>query len=364
MYGFIGDLHLGVKLPRQDFVNSLKDFLTHIRNSKEECHAIFVCGDLFDHRLSIDDAKFAAQFVSALVYNHAGKNQQNIPVYFVAGTYSHDLDQYPIYLSMIDESVRANVFYIDRAGSLTVFGDKKVLFLPQEYDVDYTKLFEDTYDIIVGHGPIVSNTKNPCKTKKYETVHSAELLGKISKLCVFGHYHGYTDFENGVYYTGPWLRWKYGEDEPRVFFFCDDNLKVFTEPNLHAMEYVTIEVRDTEHLRECLSQTITSPHRFIINSLPSDMETYRGIINSTKSPLIRFQLEEIEDEDDLHLTVDEVVDAQAEAVQPIPKLIAYIKDKSGLDTEEQIRKYETQIKNITTRPGGKDGNVVYEEEDT
>lgn len=344
MYAFIGDLHLGVKLPQVDFINSLAQFLGYIQKSKEECHAIFVCGDLFDHRLSIEDAKFASKFIAALVYNHSGANHQNIPVYFVHGTYTHDQEQYPIYLSMIDETVRASVFYIPKATVMDVFGGKKVLFLPQEYgDIDYTKLFESKYDIIVGHGPIASQTKNPCKSAKYEIVHSAELLGKISELCVFGHYHGYTDFGNNVFYTGPWLQWKYGEDEPKVFFFCDDNLKVHTEPNPNAMEFKTIEISDPEQLREYLSQDIQTPHRFMISSTHSDMETYHGIMNSNKSSNVKFQLEEIVDEDDLQLTVDEVVDAQVEAAQPIPALITYIKDKYGIDPETQLHEYETQI---------------------
>lgn len=345
MYAFIADLHLGVKLPKIDFVKSLSDFLGIIQNHKEDCHAIFVCGDMFDHRLSVDDAKFAAKFMAALVYNHSGPNHQNIPVYFIAGTDSHDLDQYPIFLSMIDESVRANIFYIDRACSLTVFGDKKVLFLPQEYgDVDYTKLFEDKYDIIVGHGPMSSETKNPCKSAKYEIVHSADLLGNISKLCVFGHYHGYTDFGNNVYYAGPWLRWKYGEDEQRVFFCCDDNLKVFTEPNNNAMEFKTIEIHNPEELREHLSQEITSPHRFVVHLTPDEMSVYNGIYHTNNSPMIKFIEEYTMPEDDLVLTVDETLSAQEEAVPPMTILATYIKDKSGLDATVQLQQYEAQIK--------------------
>lgn len=353
MFAFIGDTHLGVKLPQADFMNSLSKFLEHIRNAEEECHAIFVCGDLFEHRLSIDDAKFAAKFIAALVYNHAKKDHTNIPIYFVHGTYSHDQEQYPIFLSMLDEVAKANVFYIPKACVYpVVFGDKKVLFLPQEYDnVDYSKFFEDEYDIIVGHGPIASQTKNPCKSKNYEIIHSAELLGKISKLCVFGHYHGYTDFGNHVYYTGPWLQWKYGEDEPRVFFFCNDNLEVFTKPNPYAMKFETIEIHNPEELREKLAQDIKTPHRFIINSPSCDMETYRGIINSNKSSMAKFQLEEIVDEDDLQLTVDETIDAQMEAAQPIPVLGAFIKDRYNLDADDQLHEYEVQISKEESRNG-------------
>ena len=344
MYGFIADTHLGVKLPRGDFMKSLAIFLNHIKKSQEECHAIFVCGDLFDHRLSIQDSQFAAEFISALVYNHCGKNGGHVPIYFVHGTESHDQDQYPIYISMINEIDRSHVFYVTEACTFPIISGEKVLFLPQEYgDVDYSKLFKDTYDIIVGHGPITSQTKNPCKSSKYEIVHSAELLGKISKICVFGHYHGYTDFGNGVYYTGPWLKWQFGADEDDMFFFCNDKFEVETIPNPVAMKFETISITNPEQLREYLSRDIVSPHRFIIQSSRTDMETYRGIINSSKSPFTTFRIEEIVDEDDLGLTVDETLDAQLESVQAVPALITYIKDKYGVDAEEQLNQYESQI---------------------
>lgn len=346
MYAFLADTHIGVKLPLQHFMQSLEMFLEHIRKHKEECHAIFVCGDLFDHRLSVSDAKFASIFISRLIYNHAKKNTGNVPVYFVHGTFSHDQDQYPIFLEMIDKTVLADVFYIDKACVMTLVDGKKALFLPQEYGVDYGKLFDDKYDLIVGHGPIASQTKNPCKSAKYEIIHSAELLGKISKLCVFGHYHGYTDFGDNVFYAGPWLQWKYGEDTPKVFFFCNDNFEVETVPNPNAMEFKTIEIRDPEKLREYLTQEIKTPHRFMIQSSSSDMETFRGIINSNNSSMIRFVLDEVVDEDDLQLSVDEVLDASESAVtvQPIPALITYIKDKYSIDAEARLHEYETMIK--------------------
>lgn len=329
-------------------------FLECIQKSEEECHAIFVCGDLFERRLNVSDAKFAAVFISRLVYNRSGKNCRNIPVYFVHGTFSHDQDQYPIFLKMIDKSVLADVFYIEHVCSLTLVDGKKALFLPQEYDVDYGDLLNDTYDIIVGHGPITSNTKNPCKVANYDTVHSAELLGNISKICVFGHYHGYTDFGNNVFYTGPWLQWKYGEDEPRVFFFCNDNFEHWTVPNPYWMKFETIQIDNPEKLRECLSGNIQNPHRFMIQSKSSDMETFKGIIDSCNSPLVKFVLEEMIDEDDLQLSIDETMDAQlgmSITTQPIPVLTSYIIDKYGIHPEETLVGYESQINKEENKNG-------------
>ncbi len=346
MYAFMADIHIGVKLPKSQFMDSLYMFLETIKECKEPCHAIFVCGDLFDGRLSVEDAKFAMFFMVNLVCNFCGKNgMEHVPVYFIHGTDSHDQSQYEIFTQALDKLPNAKVWLINKACEGTIHGSGiKALFLPQEYTNNYDELLNKKYDLIVGHGPMASQTKNPCKAANYEIIHSVEQLGSISKLCVFGHYHGYTDFGNGVYYTGPWLRWKYGEDEPRVFFFCDDNFKVFTKPNPIALEYETVEVHNPEELRVITSQECDHPRRFIIEAAPKDMETYRGIINTNRSdPNLKFKLTETVDEEDLQLTVDDVMDAQMEAVAPVSMLDTYIKDKYGIDTHDQLAEYEAQI---------------------
>jgi hypothetical protein len=343
MFAFIGDLHLGVKVPNEDFINSLELFINTIKNQSEECRGIFVVGDLFDHRLSINEATFAANFITKLCRNECGKDGKNVPVYFIHGTYSHDLNQYEIFLPLLNSMDDVSVFYTKTAMELIV-DDINILCIPHENgDIDYSQYADKHYDLIVGHGVIASNTKNPCKTKE-GIVHSAEQLGNISKLCVFGHYHGYTDFGNNVFYTGPWLRWRYGEDEDRVFFFCDDNMNVFTVPNPYAKEFKTIIIHNPEELRDHVNSEIDTPHRFIIESNPDDMTTYRSIIMSTgNNANLKFQLTEIEDED-VKLTIDEALEiSNNESSQPIPSLITYIKDKYGVDATDKIAEYETQI---------------------
>ncbi len=343
----MADIHLGVKLPKIDYLNSLNMFLDIIKHHKEECHAIFVCGDMFDHRLSVDDLIFASYFLTNLACNSCGRGvYEHVPVYFIHGTYTHDQDQYEIFADILEKLPNVHVYYTKQAATCNVLdGSAKVLFLPQEYgDISYEKYFNDTYDIIIGHGPVSSQNKSPCKSAKYEILHSAELLGKISKICVFGHYHCYTDFGNNVFYTGPWLRWQFGEyEDTNKFFFCNDKFEVETVENPYAMDYTTIQIHNPEELREYLCGEIKNPHRFMIQSSPDDMETYRGIINSNHSSKVRFVLEEIVDDDDLQLSVDETINAQVEAVQPMPALISYIKDKYGVDAEDQIKEYESQI---------------------
>lgn len=341
MYAFIGDLHLGVKLSNEDFMNTLHLFLKTIMEHKEPCHAIFVCGDLFDHRLTIEEAQFASQFIVQLVCNHCGKNgTTNVPVYFIHGTYGHDLNQYEIFLPLLQKMDNVQVFYCKQHGSFELRNGVKVLAIPHENgDIDYTEDFNQSYDLIVGHGVVVSNTKNPCKANG-GIIHSSDQLGGISKLCVFGHYHGFTDFGNGVYYTGPWLRWRYGEDEQRVFFFCNDKFEVETIVNPFAMEFKTIEIHNPEELRDVIASDIHTPHRFVIQSSKEDMNIYRGIILATKqNSNIKYQLTEVEELNDNADIIEEDTNVD-HTTQPIPALITYIKDKYDMDASDKLSEYE------------------------
>ena len=345
MYAFVGDLHLGVKLPNEDYMKSLNMFFGLIKKYKEPCHGIFIVGDLFDHRLTIEENKFAALFIANLVCNGVGRDGSNVPVYFIHGTYSHDLDQYETFIPLIQKIPNTKVFYYKNACE-TVIDGHDVLIIPHESgDVDYTQ-FKKHYDIIAGHGVISSQIYNPCKTTNGICL-SAESLGNTSYVCVFGHYHGYTNFGNKVYYTGPWLRWKYGEDEQRVFFFCNDDYTITTKKNPFAMEFKTIEIENPEQLRDAINCNITTPHRFIIKSDPSDMDTYRGIILATKqNSNIRYQLSEIVEEDEYEnndVDNDEQSDDGSSVSRPIPALVEYIKEKYNVDATEQLTEYENVI---------------------
>ena len=349
MIAFIADIHLGTKLPQMDYLKSLDKFLGLIKEHEEPCHAIIVLGDLFDHRLSVDEAKFASMFMLLLVCNNCGRNgHQHVPVKFIHGTYTHDYDQYGIYLPILDKIPNTDIFYTNEVCRGTLNNGMKILYLPQQYgDVDYSEALSSEYDIIVGHGPMSSETKQPCKSTQYEILHSVEQLGSISKICVFGHYHNYTDFGNNVFYAGSMLRWMYGEDEQKVFFLCNDNFEVETIPNEFALEYKTVEIDSPEKLRSELSKEINNPHRFIIT--PNDnteLTEYNAIMNAyKKNPNLKYRVMQCNDNnnDDDNKIVDERIISSNTIVEPIPALLSYIKEKYDADVTEEIKDYENKI---------------------
>lgn len=352
MYAFLADIHLGTKLSQIDYLKSLDKFLDIIKKHKEECHCIFVCGDLFDHKLSIDEARFASLFLLNLVCNNCGRNgRTHVPVHFVHGTYTHDYEQYEIYIPMLSKIDNVEIFYTKETCIGKLHNGKRVLYLPQIYgDFDYEPYLDidkEHYDIIVGHGPLSSKTKEPCKSTQYEIMHSSDKLGSISNICVFGHYHGYTDFGNNVYYAGPLLRWRYGEDEPRKFFICNDNFEVELFDNPFALEYKTIEIDNPEELREIISNNITTPHRFVIKTNNDDLKTYHAIMNTNKkNPNLKYQIisEEKNNVTDDNIKPLEVVSSDnTNSLGPIESLISYISDKYDIDTSKEIHEYDEKI---------------------
>lgn len=346
MYAFLADIHLGVKLPRDVFFDSLKYLFDIIKNHKEECKQIFVCGDLFDHRLNPNELTFAAEYLVKLICNKCRKDGTNVPVTMIHGTYSHDQEQYMIFIPLIERMTGARVRYIQNVASFKI-GDVKCLAIPQEYgNIDYTKAFNDKYDIIIGHGPMSSETKQPCPVGSSEILMSADQLGKISNVCVFGHYHEYTDFGTNVFYAGSNLRWKYGEPSKKVFLICDDNWNVTTYDNPFAVEYVSKQVNDIEELREELSKDITTPHRFTIHANDvNDINAIHALANVYRNNKnISFRIISDMDKEDPTTWWEKDPLGTKPSVEPIPSLITYIKDKYNVDSEPFIKDYENKIK--------------------
>jgi len=349
MIFFLADIHLGVKLPQEDFMNSLDQMFTIIRNSKEPCDLIIVCGDLFDHNLNIDESIFAVQFLVKLVLNDCGKgDMKHIPVHFIEGTFSHDRKQMKIFMPLL-ENLPCSVFYTDTWCKVELPNGIKALYLPQEYgNVDYSDAFNEHYDLIVGHGPISSQNKQVVTSHGTEIMHSVEMLGEHSDLCVFGHYHEYTDFGNGVYYAGSMLRFRYHEDTPKVFFMCDKDFKVTTVKNPFAKEFKTIEIHNPEELRDELSKQIDSPHRFVISTTnDQELEAYHAIMNTTKqNQFVKFKIErteEVVEEDKLDVI------QHSNVVEPIEGLLQFINEKYNVDVTKEVREYEDKIKQETTK---------------
>lgn len=346
MFAFIADVHISSKLNPSDYLNSLSVFLKHIKESKEECHAIFVLGDVFDHRLDIAESKLAAEWLQRITCNYCGKSQTHVPCYFIHGTFSHDLDQYDIFLPNLSKIENVYVYYTNQACEMTLTSGHKVLMLPQEYNKEYSEWFNNKYDIIIGHGVVTSFTKAPCQTKQGDYNFQTEVLSKHSNICVFGHFHEYTDFGDNVFYAGSMLRAKYNEDTPKQFLFCNDKYETHTIPNPCATEFKTIKINNPEELREIISTDIKTPHRFIINYDESYIEEYSAIMSVNKNNKnITYKVESNNTNNSELSNTDDIIqiDKRTTIVNPIPELITFIKETHNTDVEKRINEYVDEI---------------------
>ena len=347
MIFFMSDIHLGVKLPLEDFMNSLEYAFKLIKEHEEPCDCIMICGDLFDRHLNIEENCQAAQFLTRLVLNECGRgDMKHVPVHIIEGTFSHDRKQMKIFKQFLDHFPEASVFYTDTWCTAEWTNGMKVLYLPQEYgNVDYSELSNGNqmFDLIVGHGPMSSKQKEVVTAHGTEYMHSVEWLSQHSKLCVFGHYHEYTDFGENVYYTGSLLRFRYGEDVPKVFFMCDKDFKVATIKNPFAKEFKTIEIHNPEELRDALSNNIETPHRFVIHSDNTDLQTYHEIMNINKQNTnLSYKMvteEPVEESDRLELP-----ETTSTIVEPIEGLLNFIDERYHMNLEKEVREYEDRIK--------------------
>ena len=347
MYAFIADIHIGTKLNKMDYLESLNAFLGHIKEYNEPCECIFVCGDLFDHRLTIDEAKFASLFLINLVCNQCGNGRQHAPVRIIHGTFSHDYDQMEIFIPMLEKIDNVDVQYYKEACVGTLPNGASVLYLPQQYEgnVDYGDALNDDkhYNIIIGHGPISSAVKSPCPAKDGDIVFPTERLGKISDICVFGHYHEYTEFDGNVFYAGSMLRFRYGEDVDKVFFYCDHDYHVKTFKNEFALEYKVIDVYSPDELRNLISKDITSPTRFYIHTDNALLKTYHAIMNTYKrNQNISYRIFTEKTDDDTH--VNRPLNEMTKDIDlPIPSLLKFIKERYNVDVADEIHDYENKI---------------------
>jgi DNA repair exonuclease SbcCD nuclease subunit len=360
---FLADVHIGVKLDKHDMWDALHVGLETWKRMAdkhgETCDLIVVCGDLFDHALNVDEMIFASGWISRLCRNGCGVDGGNCPVRILEGTYSHDRYQFEIFMSILNGINGCDVRYY-RTWDVEIVCGKRILYLPQQYgDVDYGDAFEHEYDLICGHGPISSANKNVVSGHGNEIVHSVETMGGISRLCVFGHYHEYTDFGNGVYYAGSMLRFRYGENVDKMICMCDNDMHMIAVKQPVAKPYVTVTVDNPDMLRDMLNgDHIDTPHRFIIQTNDVDeLKTYRAIMNTTKhNDNIKFMVENVVDEcNDPNIDVSNngvtpkssSFDDGDMVVEPIVGLIDYIKTKYELDVSDEIHDYEMKIKRDT-----------------
>ena len=226
----LADLHIGAyssTQTRKEFL-FLKDFM------KDKYYSfIIIAGDYFDKKLySNEEYVVIANELFLFLLSRCDKLRM------VAGTKSHDNEQYKIFsqyenrsiAELLDKEIDFRV--INTFEEEELFDELKVLYLPEEYIYDKKEYYKDIlnkeneYDYVFGHGVIqeamtnaVRATKKDSSKRKKAPVFNTMELSRICKGQVyFGHYHINTNINNKVFYVGSYSRYKFGEEEAKGFY--------------------------------------------------------------------------------------------------------------------------------------------------
>ena len=246
----LADLHIGAyssTQTRKEFL-FLKDFM------KDKYYSfIIIAGDYFDKKLySNEEYIVIANELFLFLLSRCDKLRM------VAGTKSHDNDQYKIFSQYENKSVselldkEIDFRVINTFEEENLFDELKVLYLPEEYIYDKKEYYKDIlnkeneYDYVFGHGVIqeamtnaVRATKKDSSKRKKAPVFNTMELSRICKGQVyFGHYHINTNINNKVFYVGSYSRYKFGEEEAKGFYEISTNGNHYVN---HFVENVSTE---------------------------------------------------------------------------------------------------------------------------
>jgi DNA repair exonuclease SbcCD nuclease subunit len=248
-YAVISDIHLGhPNTPSEHIVKNLTKYLLSQANTSLD--VIFIAGDLFDRLLDLNNTNVnpILDFIHKLL---TYCSSSDIYLRILEGTPSHDWQQSKLLLKineLLDKP--ANVKYhctldIDYIDCI----DKYVLYIPDEWSHDHTKIEEQIkekllqnniikVDIAILHGQFTYQLK----TNQLSQFHYKEdyFLNITKGYIHIGHYHTYTTFDR-IIANGSFERLAHGEEEDKGYVVVTDNSYTFIT-NKDAYRYITINV--------------------------------------------------------------------------------------------------------------------------
>ena len=259
-----GDLHIG-SIKDTNYIYSVitEIFDKELRFKKTD--AVIILGDYF-HRLLKVNENYTLLAMDIMSYLVTICKKNKIKVRIIYGTESHDSGQYLLF-NEYQKQLDFKVIYTVTEEEL--FPGVNVLYIPEEYMYSKEEHYKDYlysgkhYDYIFGHGvivegmPMVQFSKQSSEEKHVPYFKSGE-LAKVSKICLFNHYHVHTDLGDGVYYIGSLFRDSFGEEEAKVYAVINGSKVVFVE-NREAYLFKTYEFKEDDNVyqsKEALVATI------------------------------------------------------------------------------------------------------------
>ena len=246
------DIHIGSIKDTKYVYQTLVDII-----EKEvifnKCDAVFILGDYFDRLFKVNE-EFVSVAINVMSYLRRACARSKTKIRIIYGTESHEMNQYRLFnYHLTSRSVDIKVFTTCTAEE--IFPNVNILYVPEEYVGDKHEFYREylyeskKYNFIFGHGVIeegmpaaVSYSHSAKSEEKQVPRFKAGEFSDISDVCVFGHYHCYTDMGNDVYYLGSLFRDSFGEETPKGYGIIEDGKFSFVE-NTKAYTYKTYEFK-------------------------------------------------------------------------------------------------------------------------
>lgn len=221
--------------------------------------AVVILGDYFDRLLKVNE-DYTALAINIMSFLVRACKKNNIKIRIIYGTESHDSGQYILFNYHLTEP-GLDFKIITTVTEEELFPGVNVLYLPEEYMMSKEEHYKDTlysgkkYEYIFGHGvivegmPMVSFDSKPKSNEKHVPHFKSGELAAISKICLFNHYHCFSDLGDDVYYLGSLFRDSFGEETPKGYGIINNHKFEFIE-NTQAHIYKTYEFNEDSDVYE------------------------------------------------------------------------------------------------------------------
>lgn len=236
------DIHVGSIKDTKYFYDVMTDIIDkEIMFQKTDL--LVILGDYFD-KLFKTNEDYVSLAIDIMSYIVRACRRCKTKIRIVYGTESHEMNQYGLFnYHKTSDSIDMKIF--ETVTEETIDG-KKILYIPEEYIDDKHKHYQKYlysgkhYDFIFGHGVIedgmpaavsyTAESKSNNKEKHVPHFKSGE-FSEISNVCVFGHYHCFTNMGNSVYYLGSLFRDKFGEEYPKGYAVITEDGCLYPDSN-------------------------------------------------------------------------------------------------------------------------------------
>ena len=282
------DIHIG-SIKDTNYVYTV---LTNIIDKEiifNHTDAVFILGDYFDRLFKVNE-EYVSLAINVMSYLRRACARSKTKIRIIYGTESHEMNQYKLFnYHLTSHSIDMKV--ITTCTEEEIFPNVNILYVPEEYISDKHEFYREylysgkKYNFIFGHGvivegmPMLNSYSTPHKSEEKQVPYfKAGELGSVSDICVFGHYHCYTDLGNDVYYLGSLFRNSFGEEAPKGYGIIEDGKFSFIE-NDKAYIYKTYEFNEDSNVYESADN--------ILNEIERIKEENPNVFNDDNTGKIR-----------------------------------------------------------------------------